>query len=321
MKTAHRLIVLAAVLAVAASAHAQSEPSKAAPVVKSATTVGEVVVKGQMEEGLARNIPESVWKKLPDIVWKDAPARARFSHTGTLSRWIDPVCPGTIGLTHEYALFVSRRINDVARQFVKVRRKCGSGINVVVAFTGEPQKMLTDVLHNQSGLFGYHYTQEDEQLATSAGPIQAWYVTATNDDIDDPYKDAKAYRAAGRYKANTVSSIRFVLVVVDGDLIEGQPIGRTADHVVALVLSNTAFRKGCSPLPSILDSLNPACPQSASLQSLTDYDWAILKGLYSTDPQEREAAARGSLMSKVVTVLHQEAAGAGGRGALEADPK
>ncbi|HEX4098310.1 MAG TPA: hypothetical protein VHX64_16410, partial [Caulobacteraceae bacterium] len=62
-------------------------------------------------------------------------------------------------------------------------------------------------------------------------------------------------------------------------------------------------RKACSPLPSLLDALDPACPDSAALQTLTDSDRSFLKALYATAPDEVGQAERGSVMLGVLRDL------------------
>ena len=288
-----RVGLMTLLLAIAGVAHPQPAPTKGpSPASASAsTTVGEVVVPGDK----ARKLPEN----LPDKVWKDVKVRAQPSHTGNLSRWMVTVCPGTYGLNQTYASFVSGRISEVARRFVQVRPEPCHGINVLVAFTTVPQELMEDVRKNHPGLLGYHYVQEERKLATFKGPIQAWYVTATNGIIDNAYGgngvrtgETTTGVPSGRLNNGQVSSLRFVLIVVDSNQVKGQPIGRIVDYIATLALSKTGARKGCSPLPSVLDALDRACPASSSLETLTAYDESFLKALYSTNVGQPE---RGSV--------------------------
>ena len=298
--------VLAVALAVAGAAHPQAAPTKAhAPASASvSTTVGEVVVPGKK----APKLPEN----LPDKVWKDVKARAQPSHTGNLSRWMVTVCPGIYGLNPKYAASVSQRITEVARKFVQVRPEPCHGINVLVAFTTVPQELMDDVRKNHPGLLGYHYVQEERKLAAFKGPIQAWYVTATNGIIDNGY-GGNGVRTGGtttgvptgRLNNGQASSLRFVLIVVESSQVKGQPIGRIVDYIAALALSRTGARKGCGPLPSILDALDRACPASAALETLTAYDESFLKALYSTNAGQPE---RGSVAIYTLKGVRQPAA-------------
>ncbi len=289
------IALLALALAMAGVAQAQSPPPNEA--AQSGTTVGEVVVRG-------RKAP-NIEKHLPSIVWKDVGVRAQPSHTGKLSRWIDQVCPGTFGLTPAYESFVSRRISDIARQIVPAPPVPCRGINVLVAFTTVPQQFIDDVRNNHPGLLGYHYRVEEKALATFKGPVEVWFVTATNGVIDNTDRPAMIGLASGRMRNRLASSIRFALVVVDANQVQGHAIGPIADHIAALVLSRSAPRTGCGPLPTILDVLDPACPSSASLETLTAYDESFLKALYATNPEDVGQSQRGSIMLHMLNDPHR----------------
>ncbi len=277
----------------AGSAVAQTPASKGA--VNGSTTVGEVVVT-------ARKSPIPA-KQLPAVVWKDVIVRAQPAHTGNLSRWRKAVCPGVFGLTPAYASFVAKRITEVTRDFTPPRPVCRRSINLMVVFTTTPQAVMDDVRDYYPVLLGYHYLTEEKKLATFQGPLEAWYVTATNGVLDDPYGPRLGVSATGRLRNGAADEFWFVLVVVDATAIEDQPVGAVADHIAAVALSKTGIREGCSPLPSILDALDPACRDSTSAQTLTAYDRSLLKALYATDPEQVGQAERGSIALHVLRDL------------------
>jgi hypothetical protein len=295
-----RKVLAAALIALWIAGAGSAAASKRAPPNPGAA-VGEVVVQGQTKLKLPKNLPE--------IVSKDIVARAQPSHTGNLTRWVYDVCPGVAGLTPQYASFVAKRIVDVSRGYVPNRRKCTQKINVLVVFTDVPQQLMDDVRDHHPGLLGYHFIDEKKRLATFIGPIEAWYLTATGGYIDNAYlpvgtgtpvSGVPPGAGGGRLRNGLISSMVFVLVVVDSKATQDQPIGTVADRIAALVLSKTTPRTGCSPFPTVLDALDPACPQSASLTTLSDYDRSFLKALYSSDPEEVGQAERGSVMLQIM---------------------
>ncbi len=296
-RTARAGLMLTALTACAVAA----APAGAVEAPKASTTVGEVVVHGRQSAKLPAHAP--------DVIWKDVQVRAQPAHTGNLSRWMKAVCPGVFGLTPSYASFVVRRITDVAREYAPAWPRCRRGINLLVAFTSTPQAMMDDVREHRPLLLGYHYADEEKTLAIFHGPIQAWYVTATNGYLDYAYGRGAQIggvvpgETTGRLRNGQVNAVVFVLIVVDTKAIEDQAIGAVADHVAALALSKTAARKGCGPLPSILDALDPACPQSASLETLSTYDRSFLKALYASNPEEAGLAERGSVTLGVLRDL------------------
>lgn len=299
---------LATALTVGGIAQAQTQSAKGPAAASASTPVGEVVVKG-----LAPAIPAS---RLPDVVWNDTKVRVQpgDANLGNLPRWMKAVCPGVFGLTQGYARFVVGRITAITNDFTPAQPKCGRGVNLLVTVTSTPQAVMDDVRAHYRLLLGYHYIDEEKALATFHGPIEAWYVTATNGRIDYAYGLGPRINGGGlpgvptgRLQNGAIDAVVFVLVVVDAKAIEDQPVGRVAAYVAALALSKTGRRKGCSPLPSILDALDPACPSSASLDTLSAYDRSLLKGLYASDPADVGQAERGSVMLSVLRDMRKQA--------------
>ena len=298
MRRALTAVLTAAALALAGASAAQ--PAGSAP----GTTVKELTVQGQ--KGAA---PPPSFKSAASSYVR---AHAQESYGGGLSRFLEPVCPLTIGLTPAFDDFVSRRIGEIAVRVGARRPKACPDANVLVAVTPDPQQLVDRLSDKHPQILGYHFVPEEKALKTFKGPIQAWHMTGTRDlngtvYVDDPYVslDNPAMRgpkgwANSRLRHGMASAIVFALVVVDQNRIEDLPIGAVADHVAALALSKPSRRRGCSPLPSITDALDPACPDSAGLETLTDYDEAFLKGLYATDPEEYPSLEQGSILLKVL---------------------
>ncbi len=279
--------------------------SHAASADKANTTVGEVVVEGQRAPKLGSFSP---------LVTKFVGAHAKTSPIGTLARWQVPVCPGTIGLAPAYGAFVSKRIvEDAARMGAPRKPACGRHANVMVIFTTVPQQLMDDVREHHDWLLGYHFVNQEKALATFHGPVEAWHVSGSlwaasgTTSLDDPYANGKNSATHGaapwmrvgdesRLKYDRSDGFVFTLVVVDANQIEDQPIGTVADQIALWILSDPRSpRSGCSTLPSLLDKLDPACAESASLETFSPYDEGFLKGLYRSNGEEHVALERGEI--------------------------
>jgi hypothetical protein len=226
-------------------------------------------------------------------------SHAHDSPIGNLTRWIAPVCPATVGLSPAMDVFVTKRIVEVAGQVKAPHRDDCKTVNVLVIFTPEPQKLIDSVRTDHAWMLGYHYVTEEKALTTFHGPVEAWHATGTKawtglvslDQTDPPCMAAKCYGRGFFNGSNSrLSNLQsnefmFVLVVADIAQVDGQPIGTVADQIAALALSDPGRRGGCSPLPSILDALDPACGSDPAITMLTDYDAAFLKALYASDPE------------------------------------
>ena len=305
MKAGVRGLLL--LVAMAAACALQAPPARAADV--SPTTVGQVVVQGQR----APKKPETY----STTVRKFVETHARPSPIGTLSRWAAPVCPYTKGLTLAFDVFVTKRIMEDAARFGAPQKPTCKKSNVLVIFTTEPQKIMDDVRGHYPGLLGFHYLPQEKALATFHGPIEAWHVTASRWTstgslaVDDPTANARNSATRGsapmistwdesRMKLERSNEFFSSLVVIDANRIEGLEIGPIADHIALLVLSDAGRREGCSALPTLLDQMDPDCPDSVSLASFTPYDEAFLEGLYKTRPDQLAGLERGSIMLHVL---------------------
>ncbi len=182
---------------------------------------------------------------------------------------------------------------------------------MLVLFTTEPQKVMDDVRDHEPALLGPYLDTERAGAAIFKPPIKAWYATGSRDVGIDPRLDMATpqcpYRrclpfgsGTGRLRNDLLSEFFHVLVVVDSSAIDGQPIGKIADNVAERVLTNPGAGRGCSSLPSVLDALDQACSSSDSVEALTDYDLAFLKGLYQTETDARIEVQRADIFRQIM---------------------
>ncbi len=282
------------------------------------TTVGTVVVQGRAGGKHSQSFPTKATQFVR--------SHAQTSPIGTLARWMDPICPATVGIDPAIGRFVVERILEVAMRVGAPGSKQCIRPNVMVVFTTVPQELMDDVRDHHNSLLGFHYRPEENALATFHTPIEAWHMTAARwangglKTIDDVNANAKTPGLEGsppaipvwdfsRIKIERADEFVTALIVVDANAVEDQPVGAIADHIAMLALSDPGVRHGCSPLPSLMDALDPACPSSASLDSLSPYDEAFLKGLYASNAEEVLQAERGSIMLRIVRDTHSSATG------------
>jgi hypothetical protein len=300
-------LLIASLLCSASAALAQpaSAPPASAPA---SSAVGGLTIEGHRSER-----PQSFSSAVSGFVR----SHAHDSPIGNLSRWMAPVCPVTLGLSPAMDDFVTQRIGEVAGQ---VKAPHGDGCrdsNVLVVFTPEPQKLIERVRATRPEALGYHYISQEKALATFHGPVEAWHVTGTQawsgplslDEADPPCMAAqcqgRGYFAGSNSRLSNLQSNAFiyVLVVVDTAQVDGQAIGTVADEIAALALSDPGLRRGCSPLPSVLDALDSTCTESAP--ALTAYDTAFLKALYASDPENLVEIQRVFIADSIYHDTHQ----------------
>ena len=253
-------------------------PAPVAPSVASIpTAVGEVLVQGHTPTPPSKTYDKTVHKYVEDT-----------GHTGPLgqiSRWWRPLCPMIAGISPGFGQFLVKRIREVAAEVGAPQNgECGKGVNVLVVVTATPVELMADVRDHHEDLLGFHGTHETRDLAVFEPAMKSWYVTGTSGPgywvIDSPYAP-QPWWGPSLKPPPLKSHIVFVLIVVDARLLEGQAIGPVADKIAMLALSHPALHEGCSPLPSVLEVLDPKCPPGAAPAALTSYDKEYLKALYA----------------------------------------
>jgi len=222
-----------------------------------------------------------------------------------ISRWGESVCPKTTGLSPGFNDHVTKRIKEIAiRVGVPGSGDCRKNGNVLVVFTTKPDQFMADVRDHHEGLLGYHYVGQTKSLATFQPPMKSWYVTMSiipgaYAAFDQAYAPSPPGRTGSRIRPPLKSRFAFALVVIDSNLLDGQAIGPVADKIAMLVLSAPTLRDGCNALPSIMDYLEPSCSSGGSMEGLTAYDEAFLKGLYAFDRDELKSYMRETISKRV----------------------
>jgi hypothetical protein len=312
-QSAHRVAARAALLflllgaAGAAGAQSQAPVPGAAAAPPGAlqsppTTVDSLTVIGK------RSKQSPYARALNFVQSHGAPAKV----TGQLARWTDPICPVVMGLSPAMNAFVAARVEAVAADVGAPKAKRGKcKENIEILFTNDPQAMVSLVARKESALLGLHDASQGAALTTFKPPIQAWYLTGTEND--DGLRSVDAVRGvtgsettavgtgggnlsamrmmaqtpegcAGSQFTRCLSSLFVnVLVVADGNALDGRPTGPLADYIALLALSQSRTLEGCDGLPSILDLLSTSCGDRPEPDGLTDSDVGYLKGLYRTN--------------------------------------
>ena len=225
---------------------------------------------------------------------------------GKLARWMDGVCPTTVGLKPAFARAISQRLKTVAAQVgAPVNDRAGCKPNVEIVFTTAPQALLDNVRRRQVDYLGYHdNSSQADELAKVRHPIQAWYTTATRDLRGRPMIDSAAVQGVGEqsniegdasnmvFASSAVTGSRLgdgrrsglyhVIIVAEPAKLLDHEIGALSDYIAMLALTQLSSLDTCQTLPSIVNMLAPGC--AASADALTASDLAYLRGLYKMSP-------------------------------------
>jgi hypothetical protein len=254
---------------------ATAQPAPAAGPKDDSTTVSGVTVEAQRELDLKKAFQAKVDKFVQSEI-ADGPH-------GNLIRWMKPVCIGVEGLSSEANAFVYQRLLAVAKQAgVPTGSPDCDGADVFVEFTAKPVKYLDDLAKSDPKKLGFVWSSDAKTVAAHIfrPPMSVLFWQQISPMAAYNLLDPNATRIRNDFATEFIAA----KVVVDPSALKGQRLGKIADHIAARVFASPFRPNGCAPLPTVLDALDPACPDNGAVNELTAYDKALLKGLYHSDP-------------------------------------
>ena len=286
----HSRILLPIALCLVAVWLAGSALAQTPPAAPAADTMEGITVLGHAElERMMRSFVRSYAAPAP--------------YMNMVARWKDPVCPDVRGLSPAFNTFIRERIQKVAADVGagrKQKKSCRPNIRVI--FTPDAQGLVNQITAKAPRFLGYHFKAQEKELATVRYPIQAWYLTATEDingftAVDDNDAACEFFPgdtlptscpgftvAGSRLGPHLRSEFAAVTVIVDFQKIVGIGIGSLADYISMLALSQTKAYGACRNLPSITNLMATDCSADVKADALTNNDLAYLKALYQMNP-------------------------------------
>ncbi len=180
--------------------------------------------------------------------------------------------------------------------------------------------LLESIRTQQPALLGYYDPARQKAQIAAAHAVQAWYATATMDDLGAWRLDDKRHngetvfgevvvpadvtQVTGTHlKDDLRSEIHHAIVIVDLGRIGDPEIGPLADHIAMLALSQTGAYDTCLAVPSIANLLSPACDAARKPDAIGAYDLAYLRGLYRMDAGGNLARQRNSIADEMKKAL------------------
>lgn len=225
-------------------------------------------------------------------------------YLGKIARWESGVCPKVIGLRPDAAKLVVDRIETVAEMVgapVAAKESCRPNVEIIV--TPQPQALLDAVREKRSGVLGYSSgPSQTARMAIMNRPVQAWYVTETEDYAGIQHPDEMVddcamqtgrrqdcYMLVSGFSLNDGLKSNFVnaMVIVDSSKIGDLQIGSLADYVAMESLAQTQAADGCRGLATVTNLILAGCPIPKKSASLSDTDIAYLRALYRVQPDAK----------------------------------
>ena len=234
---------------------------------------------------------------------------------GQIGRFHSAVCPVAMGLTAPQNARIAERMRlvAVAASIPVARAKCTPNVFVIVS--PDRKWAITEIGRRFPAFIEDLPDDRLRHLVADPSPASAWQVkslrSAYNDLLEQPagrdYYRVVNSNPPSRVRANSMPTFVASLVVIDRRSAGGLTVTQLADYAAMRTFADTdPARVASAAAPSILPILT--LPADAPLpQTLTHWDLAFLKALYSTSNVYYAAYQRGDIEQLVRKELEQAA--------------
>jgi hypothetical protein len=292
----------------AASAVAQSPP----PPASAPAAQDQVVVTGRSEEDAIRDFVGGI----------SAPTSKGENQ---LARWDRRVCPGLVGLRPELARqFVDR----IAYRAVSVGLgvgKPGCRSNILIIVSLKPDEVAKELYDTSGSAMGRKpgrgvRTRGEKALdafLASDAPVRWWHVSHTvtrdgeslaGDSSDGSAPVARLTGGSSLISRMTRQDFAAAFVVVDAGQMQKIDFNALADYIAMVSLAQLDPEADATGVPSILNLFAGRNDESPPLTSMTDWDLAYLKGLYSMEREAKNSARQeGDIARTIEKELRKDA--------------
>lgn len=218
---------------------------------------------------------------------------APLSVIDAIPRFYQPLCVTVAGIAPDEAKFVADRITRISIDAGLGAPMPNCRTNALVMVVHNPEKAYEWILDKRLDLFGVLpfrdvHARRIRDDVRSRKPVVWWNV------LDNASSEGGTINELGLVVSQTVAATRTVnalyrpkalaVVMYDADRLRSATLGQVADHAALYILGTPrrGIEFGNVDLPSML-SLFEDGPEVAPA-TLTDFDTAYLKGLYSLSP-------------------------------------
>lgn len=236
------------------------------------------------------------------------------ARTRQIAQFHEPVCPMLVNFPKSASAQVEARIRQVADAIPLGAAKVPCSANLLVVRTDNRTALLDywDKVHPDifEGLTG----REKKKLYSNEEPVVAWQMTQWLDqDLEAPelrlitnpenplccgYVPFFTRRDSGsRSISGKRPSARGAIVVVDHDALDGIDVRQMADYVTMRALVPLEMDEVRELKTATILTLMDAGPDDEIALSLSEWDFAFLKALYSTENIRFAAAQRNQIRS------------------------
>jgi hypothetical protein len=254
----------------------------------------------------------------PIIVQGTADTRRQINHyvdqltaaqsDDQLGRFLAPICPKALGLLPGEGELVEQRMRKVAAAVGAplAPEKCEP--NTFVLIGSDKRASIEGVRKQYPALVDGVPNATLKALETSPGPAASWQVvgligadgmplaSVRTSGGSDPVRIVKSFGWISRISRLTRPQFLVSVLVIETKALDGVDTRQLADYAVMRTLAptDTTRRIGVAA-PSILKLFDIGITPETAPASVTWWDFAFLKALYSTNNEVNAAQQRGDI--------------------------
>lgn len=291
----------------------QAAPGPTDPQDPPASQLEDVVVTGSPAAEAATAFVRSVAAPAPDR---------------ELALWRDPVCVGVGGMQAEAAQYMVDRISDWANSLGLQIGRPGCRANIFIVATDDGDATARDLVASRPREFRTGVAGADRGGAalrafqSSGRPVRWWHVSLpVDEETGNPIRRLPGQPpvewtgrnltrrsdfgvnsmavSPSRLSSRARDDLQQVIIVVDTEALDAATFVQVTDHVAMAALAQ--LEPDANPaFPSILNLFRP---DGSVEETLTRWDLAFLRGLYSA---EQNRSGTGANLSAVAAAMARE---------------
>jgi hypothetical protein len=223
-----------------------------------------------------------------------------------LARFETAICPAAVGVSPGQKEAIAGRLRQIAEAAGLAVRKGSCTPNVLLVVTADKAGFLDALWKSYPEYFGDMSASDVRRLGRTPGPAAAWHVDGPPlsadgvklaDGGDGAYVN-RTGRVSSRITAGVRPQFAAAAVVVEARALEGLTTTQIADYAAMRAFARGDPSRLPGSAPTILKVLE--APMGAEVPiTLTSWDLAFLRSLYSGTPNTTAAAQRTSIRKGV----------------------
>lgn len=215
-------------------------------------------------------------------------ALTQASPRGQIARFETTICPGAFGMPDAQRTAVKDRIRLVAQGVGLDVAGADCKPNLLVVVTPDKTAFLKSLGKDHHYMFGDRTPSQVRQLIAEPGPAAAWQIQGmVNGDGRPVFNESdmpinRSTRTPSRITPPARPAFMAAVVVIESKALEGLSTTQLADYAAMRAFARIDPARIDASAPSTILRILDAAADSEVPVTLTQWDFAFLKGLYSS---------------------------------------